>query len=99
MAEDPKDRRRVLHLVIRGSLKLSTGDGRELTLRAGDIVTIASADSERALDRRLARALDRLTADPARPWTVAELAREAGLSRAAFARRFLAELGVPPLRF
>ncbi|MEZ4448455.1 MAG: helix-turn-helix transcriptional regulator [Nannocystaceae bacterium] len=35
---------------------------------------------------------------PTERWTVEALARAAGLSRAAFARRFLAELGVPPLR-
>jgi AraC-like DNA-binding protein len=51
------------------------------------------------LDPRLARALAALQAEPARPWTVESLARAAGLSRAAFARRFLAELGVPPLRY
>lgn len=51
------------------------------------------------LDPRLARALAALQADPARPWTVEALARAAGLSRAAFARRFLAEVGIPPLRY
>lgn len=33
---------------------------------------------------------------PDRPWTVAELAAQAGLSRAAFARRFAALAGQPP---
>jgi AraC-like DNA-binding protein len=37
--------------------------------------------------------------DPARPWTVAALAAEAGLSRAPFARRFAALLGQPPLTY
>jgi AraC-like DNA-binding protein len=37
--------------------------------------------------------------DPARPWTVASLAAEAGLSRAPFARRFTALLGRPPLTY
>ncbi|MGY1849330.1 cupin domain-containing protein [Blastococcus sp. SYSU DS1021] len=32
--------------------------------------------------------LRRMHAEPARPWTVAELARQAGVSRATFARRF-----------
>jgi AraC-like DNA-binding protein len=50
-------------------------------------------------DARIARALQRLRSEPAQPWTVAALAKVAGLSRAAFARRFLAELGVPPLRY
>ena len=37
--------------------------------------------------------------DPARRWTVAELARKAGLSRAPFARRFLRATGTSPLRW
>ncbi|WP_437877451.1 AraC family transcriptional regulator [Sorangium sp. So ce513] len=50
-------------------------------------------------DAALSRALARMHADPAAPWTVELLAREAGLSRAAFARRFTAELGEPPLAY
>ncbi|NUP00538.1 MAG: AraC family transcriptional regulator [Nonomuraea sp.] len=41
-------------------------------------------------------ALDAIHGDPARPWTVQELARHAGISRAAFARRFAALVGRPP---
>lgn len=37
--------------------------------------------------------------DPAAPWTVAKLAAGAGLSRAAFARRFSALIGQPPLGY
>jgi len=37
--------------------------------------------------------------DPARPWTVETLAREVGLSRAAFARRFTALVGEPPMTY
>ncbi|WP_190108601.1 AraC family transcriptional regulator [Streptomyces cinnamoneus] len=36
---------------------------------------------------------------PARPWTVEELGARAGLSRAAFARRFTALVGQPPLAY
>src|SRR5262245_32750545 len=36
---------------------------------------------------------------PGRPWTVAELAREAGASRAALARRFTELVGEPPMSF
>jgi AraC-like DNA-binding protein len=49
-------------------------------------------------DARVARALELMRSRLERRWTVASLARAAGLSRAAFARRFLAELGAPPLR-
>lgn len=36
---------------------------------------------------------------PARPWTVASLAHEVGVSRAALARRFHELVGEPPMRF
>ena len=37
--------------------------------------------------------------NPAEPWTVASLAREAGVSRAALARRFQELVGEPPVSF
>ena len=37
--------------------------------------------------------------NPSHPWTVAELATEAGSSRAAFARRFSELVGEPPMAF
>jgi transcriptional regulator GlxA family with amidase domain len=50
-------------------------------------------------DARIVRVLAALSARAAERWTVAALAKVAGLSRAAFARRFLAEVGTPPLRY
>jgi AraC-like DNA-binding protein len=44
-------------------------------------------------------ALRLLQNNPAHPWTVASLAREAGVSRAALARRFNALVGEPPMAF
>ncbi|WP_093160732.1 AraC family transcriptional regulator [Saccharopolyspora antimicrobica] len=44
-------------------------------------------------------ALDVIHHDPARPWTVQELATCSGASRAAFARRFTALVGRPPLTY
>ncbi|MCK9902527.1 AraC family transcriptional regulator [Parafrankia colletiae] len=44
-------------------------------------------------------ALQAIHRDPARPWTVAALAAEAGLSRAPFARRFTSLVGQPPLQY
>jgi AraC-like DNA-binding protein len=38
-------------------------------------------------------------ANPAHPWTVAELAAAVGMSRAAFARRFHQQVGQPPIAF
>lgn len=52
-----------------------------------------------AADPVIGPALRALHADPARPWTVDALARVAGLSRAAFARRFTAVVGDPPLTY
>jgi len=50
-------------------------------------------------DDRLVVALRCMHADPARAWTVAELAREAGLSRSTFFTRFQREVGRPPMDY
>jgi AraC-like DNA-binding protein len=52
-----------------------------------------------ASDDRIGPALQAIHADPARPWTVADLADAAALSRAAFARRFTALVGAAPLHY
>lgn len=57
------------------------------------------ARATRPTDARILRALDALLARPREKWTVKKLAKIAGLSRAAFARRFASELGLPPLRY
>jgi AraC-like DNA-binding protein len=50
-------------------------------------------------DPRIGATLRAVHEDPARPWTVADLAAEVSLSRAAFARRFTALVGVAPLAY
>lgn len=50
-------------------------------------------------DPHVGAALRALHADPARHWTVADLAAEAALSRSAFARRFNELLGLGPLAY
>ncbi|WAL69875.1 AraC family transcriptional regulator [Amycolatopsis cynarae] len=55
--------------------------------------------SEALFDPPIAAALKAMHADPARPWTVEELATQASLSRAAFARRFTTLVGRPPLTY
>ncbi|MFJ5779359.1 AraC family transcriptional regulator [Streptomyces sp. NPDC093094] len=50
-------------------------------------------------DPGIAASLRAIHADPARPWTVGELGLRAGLSRAAFARRFTSLVGRPPLTY
>lgn len=50
-------------------------------------------------DPAIGTALDHLHTDPARHWTVADLAAVAGLSRAAFAARFTQLVGQPPMAY
>lgn len=50
-------------------------------------------------DPAVSAALSAVHDDPARPWTVEELGSLGGLSRAAFARRFTALVGEPPLAY
>ncbi|HEY0468037.1 MAG TPA: AraC family transcriptional regulator [Polyangiaceae bacterium] len=50
-------------------------------------------------DRRVAKAIHAVHADLARPWTVAEMARRAGLSRSSFAAAFTAVVGESPLDY
>ena len=65
--------------------------------------TLPSADARgwaaAVTDPAIAPALRAIHADPGRAWTVDALARESGLSRAAFARRFTAIVGEPPLGY
>ena len=50
-------------------------------------------------DARLAIAIREMHADPARAWTVEELARKAALSRSVFFDRFTGAVGVPPIEY
>ena len=50
-------------------------------------------------DERLAAALRQMHASPTHPWTIAQLAREAALSRSAFFERFNRALGIPPMAY
>ena len=50
-------------------------------------------------DARLAEAIRQMHADPARQWTIVELAKEAALSRSAFFDRFLRSVGVSPMEY
>jgi AraC-like DNA-binding protein len=50
-------------------------------------------------DPVVGKALRLIHDDPAHPWTVAELAAAAGVSRAALARRFTELVGEPPMAF
>jgi AraC-like DNA-binding protein len=50
-------------------------------------------------DPQLALAMRQMHAQPARPWTVAEFAKAAALSRSAFFERFTRTVGVPPMEY
>jgi AraC-like DNA-binding protein len=50
-------------------------------------------------DPSLSRALSALHLRPARAWTAEELAKEACLSRSAFAERFASTVGLPPMSY
>jgi AraC-like DNA-binding protein len=50
-------------------------------------------------DVRLAPAIRRMHAELARPWTVAELAKAAALSRSSFFDRFTRVVGLPPMEY
>jgi AraC-like DNA-binding protein len=50
-------------------------------------------------DTRLAAAVRHMHGDPARAWTVLELAKTAALSRSAFFERFSRAVGLPPMEY
>lgn len=50
-------------------------------------------------DARLAAAISQMHGDPARAWTVAQLAKAAALSRSAFFDRFVRTVGKPPMEY
>jgi len=50
-------------------------------------------------DHQIGRALTLIHRTPARPWTIDDLARAAGMSRSVFCARFLRLLGLPPMQY
>jgi len=85
---------------------------RSVLLRIAELVfvevlrahmTTAAADGAAWLgglrDPIVGRALARLHADPARAWTLPELAREVGASRSVLADRFASLVGHPPIEY
>lgn len=50
-------------------------------------------------DARLAAAIRQMHGDPARSWTVEQLAKKAALSRSTFFERFTRALGIPPMEY
>jgi AraC-like DNA-binding protein len=52
-----------------------------------------------ALDSAIGPVLAMLHESPAKPWTVAMLARQAHMAKSAFSERFRAAVGQPPLKY
>jgi len=50
-------------------------------------------------DERLAASIREMHRDPARPWTVEQLAKTAALSRSAYFQRFSRAVGLPPMEY
>jgi AraC-like DNA-binding protein len=66
--------------------------------------SVSAAREEQGLlaglaDPALARTLREIHVDVARHWTVEQLARAAGMSRAVFAERFTRKIGMPPMQY
>jgi AraC-like DNA-binding protein len=80
-------RRHLTHVLFLHALRIAYRDG------AGSGWLAALADP------LIGRALRGVHDDPGRKWTVADLAREARMSRSTFAERFHRQVGMPPAEY
>ena len=78
---------RLLEVLLIEALRASAGTGASQGLLSG------------LADARLAVAIRQMHESPTRHWTVAELAKEAALSRSAFFERFSRAVGVAPMEY
>lgn len=104
------DRLPVLVQLVRDE-SLAQRPGRELVLaRLVEVLLVEALRANSAddapvgllrglADSKLAAAMRALHAEPARAWTVEELAAKAALSRSAFFERFNRAVGVPPMEY
>lgn len=85
--------------------------GRAYVQRLADLLLLEAVRAEPDLMSRLSllgatwlrtfgveHAIAAVSADPAQAWTLASLARHAGMSRASFAAKYQAHVGLPPMR-
>lgn len=77
------------HLMLLQAFRLHLA--RQANNRVGLLYALA--------DPQLGRAIEAMHADPARRWTLAELANRAGLSRSIFAQRFRQRIGETPIAY
>jgi len=95
VSEESKERRagrdlvltRLVEVLLIEALRAAPGDNASPGLLRG------------LADPRLAPAIRHMHGDPARPWTVADLAKKAALSRSAFFERFRSAVGLPPMEY
>jgi len=97
IAEETAERRPARDLILERLVEV-------LLVEALRFRSTAAARQEQGLlaglaDPALARALRQIHDDVARRWTVADLARTAGMSRAVFAERFMRSVGMPPMQY
>ena len=85
-------------LVVRGACAIRRRSGELERVEAGAVL-LRQNGAAKSVDQPVSRALALMQAEPAKRWTVERLARAVGLSRAAFARRFVAVSGRSPLRY
>jgi AraC-like DNA-binding protein len=78
---------KLVELLLIESLRSTTGEDAPAGLLRG------------LADSRLAAAMRLMHGNPARNWTVEELAKKASLSRSAFFGRFTRAVGVPPMEY
>jgi len=98
IAEETSERRPARDLILERLVEVLFVEALRIRSAAG------AARQEQGLlsglaDPALARALRRIHDDVAHRWTVADLARTAGMSRAVFAERFTRKVGMPPLKY
>lgn len=77
------------HMLLVQALRLYIADG--VGREVGWLFALA--------DRQLAAAINAVHADPGRSWTLPDLAKQAGMSRSDFAKKFKATVGSPPIEY
>lgn len=85
-------------LVLRGACVVRTSSSPAEPVQAGTLL-LGAVSAQPEPDLRVAQALGLMCSQLEKRWTVESLARKVGLSRAAFAKRFVRSTGLSPLRY
>ncbi len=78
---------RLVEILLIEALRSTSGDDAPAGLLRG------------LADARIAQAMRQMHGDPARSWTVEQLAKKSALSRSAFFERFTQAVGLPPMEY